>query len=193
MERGWRPVPGMIALIETDERPDCLTGVVVPDERRILIDLGGSPGLLAKRESVVASFFAPDALYKLHGVALAGAGKLLELLVDSVERVQRRQATRTRMSCPVSLAAFDGPSGFTTVRGETIDIAPGGCRVATERPFPPGVDPTVTITLPGNDSPVVALAHVLESDTAPGHYEYRMVFHELTPDDADRLRELVPA
>lgn len=183
----------MIALVEPIDRADCLTGVVVPGDRRILIDLGASPVIAGGQEAVIASFFAPEALYKLHGVATASPGGLIELLVDEVERVQRRSAARARVTCPVSLAAFDGPSGFTTVRGETIDLAPGGCRVSTERPFPPGVDPTVTITLPGTDSPVVALAHVLESDSAPGHYEYRMVFHELAAEDADRLRELVPA
>ena len=77
----WRPAAGQIALIEpVDASPgrDCLTGVVVPGER-ILIDLGASPRPESDAAEVVASFFAPDALYRLFAKAHEEADGLVSL------------------------------------------------------------------------------------------------------------------
>ena len=199
----WRPAPGQLALIEPvgvgaegagpdGASRDCLTGVVLPDERRLLVDLGASPCPPSSPCDVVASFFTPDALYRLAASAMTIADGLLELDVRATERVQRRRTVRHRVSLPVSLAAFDGPGEFRTVTGETIDVGPGGCRVRTRTPFPSGVDPTVSIRVPGGN-PVVALARILQAEVGPDRCEYRLVFADLAPADAERLSHLTAA
>ena len=196
--REWRPAPGHLALIEpVDADPDepdraCLTGIVLPDEHRLLIDLGASPRPPSSPCEVVASFFTPDALYRLEATALTIDDGLVELKVHAAERVQRRQTVRHRVAVPVSLASFDGPGEFRTVTGETIDVGPGGCRVMTRTPFPAGVDPTVSIRLPG-EAPVVALARILQAEVGRDRCEYRLVFADLAPDDAERLNHLTAA
>jgi hypothetical protein len=171
---------------------DCLTGVVLPDEHRLLVDLGASPRPPSSPCEVVASFFTPDALYRLAAKIVTIDDGLVELEVHATERVQRRSTVRHRVAVPVSLAAFDGPGEFRTVVGETIDVGPGGCRVTTRSPFPAGVDPTVSIRVPGGE-PVVALARILQSEVAPDHCEYRLVFADLAPADAKRLSQLTAA
>jgi c-di-GMP-binding flagellar brake protein YcgR len=194
--KAWRPAPGQLALLEPagdDAGREVLTGVVLPDDDRVLVDLGASPrpAAAALPMPVVASFFASDALYRLTATAEAvdGSEGVVALAVDRVERIQRRSAPRARMELPVSLAAFDGPGPFTTVKGYTIDVAVGGCRVATEGQFPPGVEPTVSIALP-HGAPVVALARVLEAITVDGHHEYRLAFAQIADEDQDRLARL---
>lgn len=180
---------GQLALIEpVDEEGEPITGVVLGDDDRLLVDLGASPGRRFPPSEVVASFFCPDALYRVTATAStpARSNGLLHLEVHAVERVQRRAARRARVSLPVSLSSFDGPGEFTSVTGETVDVAPGGCRVMTKQPLPPGVDPTVSIRLPG-DEPVVALGNVLEARVEPGSCEYRIVFADISEADMARL------
>jgi hypothetical protein len=189
-EKGWRPAPGQLALIEPvdpEAGVECLTGVVMADPGRVVIDLGASPRPSAGSYEVEASFFAADALYRLAATAksVTTADGVVELIVHGVERVQRRSDPRVRISLPVALASFDDPGDFVSVRGETLDLAPGGCRVATNREFPAGVDATVSITMP-DGSPLVALTRILDRHQRDDRWHYRLVFAGL--DDGDRAR-----
>src|SRR2546429_6174498 len=105
----WRPEAGQIALIEPVEASpgrDCLTGVVVPGDR-ILIDLGASPRPESDAAEVVASFFAPDALYRLFAKAHQQEDGLVSLDVSALERVQRRVTPRARAVLPLRLRGGD--------------------------------------------------------------------------------------
>ncbi|MBW3555453.1 MAG: PilZ domain-containing protein [Actinobacteria bacterium] len=201
MPFAWKPAPGQVALIELSTGGnECLTGVVLDDdgEGSVVVDLGASPRPPQPECEVVASFFAPDALYRMkatlspHGTRDA----VIDLNVHDVERVQRRTAPRARLSIPVVLSNFDDPAaedsgGFTSVVGQSLDIGEGGCRVLVPKPFPSGCDPTVTLQLPTGDR-VVALGAVLQASAAPGGgYEYRLVFLEMEELDRLRLAELV--
>jgi hypothetical protein len=193
MEERWRPAPGQLALIEPADGTACLTGVVLPDPDRVLLDLGASPRPPAPKLEVVASFFSSDALVRVTGVLVEveGARGLVDLEAHHVEVVQRRAVPRRRVRWPVTLAALDDPGDFSTVTGETIDVGLGGCRVVTSSPFPPGVDPTVTIDVPGLAVPIVARARVVSACVAPGRSEYRLVFADIDDDDRERLFDLV--
>ena len=196
MPFAWKPVPGQVALIElSDGGNDCLTGVVVDGGSGtaggVVIDLGASPRPPAECE-VVASFFAPDALYRMTAtLAPHDQGPIIDLRVHDIERVQRRTAPRVRVEIPVVMSNFDDPAtedqgAFSSVVGVTIDVGEGGCRALMPKPFPHGCDPTVTLQVPAGD-PIVALGAVLQATaTTDGRYEYRLVFLEL--DDVDRLR-----
>jgi hypothetical protein len=192
MPFAWKPAPGQVALIELNTGGnECLTGVVIDDEgsTEVVVDLGASPLPPTPECEVVASFFAPDALYRMtatlrpHGDQRA----IIDLRVHDIERVQRRSAPRARLSLPVVMSNFDDDtSGFTSTVGESIDIGEGGCRVLVSKPFPSGSDPTVTLQLPDGGS-IVALGAVLQAAmTSDSRYEYRLVFLEL--DDVDRLK-----
>src|SRR5437016_561783 len=114
MEMVWRPVAGQVALIEPlapGADRDCLTGVVLPDDAQVLIDLGASPRPSEPRAEVVASFFAPDALYRLSATAISLEDRdgLVVLDVHETERVQRRASQRLRVSLPATMASLDGP------------------------------------------------------------------------------------
>ena len=201
MPFAWKPMPGQVALIEMSTGSnECLTGVVLDgDGGPVVIDLGASP-LPAQIEcEVVASFFAPDALYRMTATLShhdGGRQEIIDLRVHDIERVQRRTAPRARLAIPVVLSNFDDPSveepgAFASVIGETLDIGEGGCRVLMPKPFPSGCDPTVTLQLPSGET-IVALAAVLQANaTADGRYEYRLVFLELEDVDRLRLAELI--
>ena len=187
MTTHWVPTPGMVALLEptaVGREQDLLTGVVLPDDRRVLVDLGASPGV-AGTEDVVASFFASDALYRLRATATpTGSGSVVELDVLATERVQRRAEPRTRVTMPVTV----GGGGSTHLEAETIDVAGAGCRIATDRPLPAGADATLTILLPEADEPVVVEARVLEVIPTGDHWEERLSFVSISDDAADLLR-----
>lgn len=184
---GWRPAPGQIALIEPMDTSDCLTGVVVPGER-LAVDLGASPRPPAGVTDVVASFFAPDALYKLAARATIDADGLLALDVSSVERVQRRATPRVQVTLPVRLTAAGAAPA--TLSGETIDVSAGGCRVTTSDPWADQADPQVWIDLPDGEA-LVTTARVVTGDPSGGGWEYRLSFPGIAPGDRDRLSRLV--
>ena len=204
MPFAWKPVPGQVALIEVnDGGNDCLTGVVLAgdEDNGIVIDLGFSPKPEHVDCEVVASFFAPDALYRMTATLAphdGGPDKVIDLRVHDIERVQRRNAPRARITIPVVMSNFDDPSAedsgtFSSLVGESLDIGEGGCRALMPKPFPSGCDPTVTLQLPTGET-VVALAAVLQANaTTDGRYEYRLVFLELEDVDRLRLAELINA
>ena len=204
MPFAWKPVPGQVALIEvSDGGNDCLTGVVLAGDEgsEIVIDLGFSPKPEHVDCEVVASFFAPDALYRMTATLAphdGGPDKVIDLRVHDIERVQRRNAPRAHITIPVVMSNFDDPSTedsgtFSSLVGESLDIGEGGCRALMPKPFPSGCDPTVTLQLPSGET-VVALAAVLQANaTNDGRYEYRLVFLELEDVDRLRLAELVNA
>lgn len=186
----WRPVPGQIALVEpVGALPgrDCLTGVVVPGER-VVIDLGASPRPEHEVSEVVASFFAPEALYRLLAKATQEGDGLLVLDVFAVERVQRRAAPRVRVNLPVRLRPSERAPALVT--GETVDVSTGGCLVATDRPWPDDSDPVVSIDLP-DGALVVTPARVITVDLTGGGWEYRLSFPSIAESDRDRLSRLV--
>lgn len=200
MPFAWKPAPGQVALIELSTGGnECLTGVVLEDDgNEVVVDLGASPLPPTPECEVIASFFAPDALYRMtatlhpHG----GQAAIIDLRIHEIERVQRRSAPRARLSLPVVMSNFDDPSAadsgvFSSIKGESIDLGEGGCRVLVSKPFPSGCDPTLTLHLPNGDS-IVALAAILQAAmTSDGRYEYRLVFLELEDVDRLRLAELI--
>ena len=189
---GWKPSAGQVALIEVDDESDqCLTGVVMAGEGPVVVDLGSSPRPPLESYEVTASFFAPDALYPVRATAAAHPeqGALIDLTVHEVERVQRRQAERARVSIPVALTAFDDPGDFVSITGQTVDLGPGGCRVRTQTLFPPGCDPTVSLRLPDGDTMVV-LAQVLQATSDADAWEYRLAFMDVDDGDGKRLSDL---
>ena len=163
-----------------------LTGVVVPGAR-VTIDLGASPRPVEQTSHVVASFFAPDALYRLLAKANLETDGLLTLDVHAVERVQRRTAQRVRLSLPVRLGLGRESA---VLSGETVDLSTGGCRVMTDRPWPSEEEPTLSIDLPDGD-PVVAKATVVTVDLTGGGWEYGLSFGGIADDDRARLSRLV--
>lgn len=188
----WRPTPGQIALVEpvgASPGRDCLTGVVVPDER-IVVDLGASPRPEEGVSEVVASFFAPDALYRLSGKATLESEGLLVLDVAAVERIQRRTAPRVRLTLPVRMGMLDRATPTTIVSGETVDLSTGGCRVTTDRPWPDESDPVLSIDLPDGGA-VVTPAQVVTVDLAGEGWVYRLAYSDLGREDKERLSRLV--
>ncbi len=92
----WYPASGQLALIELadDTVADApLTGVVVGNgDGSVVIDLGASPRPATSPCDVVVSFFTPDALYRVIGVATERPQSpgLVDLEPKDIERVQRR-------------------------------------------------------------------------------------------------------
>ena len=197
----WKPAIGQVALIEpVVGDSDCLTGVVLREEgNAVVIDLGSSPRPDEPECQVMASFFSPDALYRVDGTLSPhdGSASVIDLTINDVERVQRRTASRAKLTVPVALSNLDDPDphvaggGFASVTGESIDIGEGGCRVVVNGRFPSGCDPTVTLHL-SEDDVLVALAAVLEEQSrTDGRYEYRLVFIEQDDGHQDQLSKFI--
>lgn len=189
----WKPAPGQVALIEPEDRPsDCLTGIVIANSDSVVIDLGAAPRSLAPKQEVTASFFAPDALYRMRATAKPHDGQqaVVDLDVHDIERVQRRGVPRAKITLHAVMSCFDSEGeGLISCVGETLDVGPGGCRVLTPDRFPGGCDPTVTLHMPNGDT-LSLLAAVLEVKDDDGKWEYRLVFVEGDDVDVDRLSEL---
>jgi c-di-GMP-binding flagellar brake protein YcgR len=193
MSSSWKPAPGQVALIELAEDAEhCLTGVVMSDSNgSVTIDLGASPSAPQGEADVIASFFTPEALYrvKAHAVPRKEQKAVIDLTVEDIEKVQRRAVPRAQVQLRAALTAFDGEGDFASVVGETIDIGAGGCRVRTEKQFPPGSDPTVTLQMPDGQT-IAILAQVLQVQHDDGSWDYRLAFMDLEDDDATRLLAL---
>lgn len=191
----WRPVAGQVALIEGEGDEDRMTGVVLgAEDDAIVVHLGGArtvaPG------EVVASFVAPDALYRITATLSFhdGTSGVVDLRSHHVERVQRRTASRVALTVPVVLSNFDDPAAgdptaFSSLGGESVDLGEGGCRVRVRDAFPEGCDPTVSLELPTGRT-VVALAAISQAIELPVGYEYRLVFLSIDPSDRAALGEL---
>lgn len=195
VETRWRPETGQVVLVEIVgiEPPVCLTGVVEGEAPGpIVVDLGASaPQMPAGECEVTASFFNPEALYlgRGHAARLDHFDRLIELDLHSMQAVQRRRAHRIRGAYPVALGGFAGDD-YVSVAGETIDVAPGGCRVVVSEPLPAGITPTVCIQLFDHET-VIAQARVLEDGESGGSWEYRLAFDDIDEPDRRRLAELV--
>jgi hypothetical protein len=188
MQPVWMPALGQVALIEFGDGD----GVVLEaDAERLRVDVGAGHGEPRTSDEVVASFFTPEALYRVRATVGRDDDReaTVDLTVREVERVQRRTSPRVRVALPAVMSDFDGPGRLISVRGETVDIGAGGCRVRTLRPFPPGSDPTVSIRLPEGE-PVVTLAAILQALQDDGYWDYRLVFMGIEDDDARRLDDL---
>lgn len=191
MRESWRPTPGQVALIELDERDDCLTGVVLPgDQDAVVIDLGASPDRPTAPCPVYVSFFAPDALYKVQGTARPHPkDAVIDLDIASVERVQRRMTARARVEVHAALTAFNDDGAFVSVVGQTIDVGEGGCRVRTVMPFPAQKSPTISLRL-ADGRTLAAAGEILQAEAIDGHFEYRLAFLEVEKDGRAQLAEL---
>lgn len=194
MEGRWKPAPGQVALIEGGPAGDdtCVTGIVVGgDEERLLVDVGSSERPPAPGTEVLARFFTPLGLYQVTATAAAHEGRStrIELAVHSVERVQRRDAPRARVALRAVLSDFDSEGEPVSVVGETIDVGPGGCRLRTQKPFPPSCDPTVSLQLPDGHT-VSSLAAILQVEHTGQAWEYRLVFMAVEDDDVAHLAAL---
>ena len=200
----WRPPSGGTALIEPlGDSKVCLTGVVLDEEEDevVVIDLTGSPPPKEPKCEVLASFFSPEALYRTEATLSPHDGRemVFDLDIHQVERIQRRGSRRAQVTLPVVLSNFDSPDPdaggevFASVTGESIDISEGGCRVVTDRRFPPSCDPTVMLHLSPTEE-LVALAAVLEEHPrSDGRFEYRLVFIDPEDDHRERLAKVVAA
>ncbi len=190
MGESFRARIGQVVLVEVGE--DAVTGVVIdtrPDA--VVLDLTSSSGPPEGAE-VLASVFAPEALYRARATARIDHGTCIRLdHVRDVETIQRRRWPRRQIAMPVSLMTVDGPEP-TAVTGETIDIGVGGAHVRAGAALPPGTDPVVTLTLPGGAVLVLA-ARIVFAHADGETFEYRVAFPDIDPDDAAQLVEVVSA
>ena len=195
---GFRPRAGQVVLLEyqgEDAQGTVLTGLVVKDDGgEVTIDLGASGPPPADGSEVVASVFAPEALYRLHATAHAGRAGLVALdPVHQVERVQRRSWPRRALHLAVTLVPLDGTgteADFTAIAGRTVDVGVGGMRVETIRPLPGSVDPSVMMTLADGTS-LFLQTRIVHADIGRDSCEYRLAFHDLADEDAAHLAALV--
>jgi hypothetical protein len=97
---------------------------------------------------------------------------------------ERRQAPRTRLSLELTLSRGRGGP----IRARTLDICPGGMRIATERPL--GIDELLSFRLPfGEEGTLVdGRARVLRE-----HHSsvYALRFEQIADEAAARLSDVV--
>ena len=107
-------------------------------------------------------------------------------------QVERRRHERARLRLPVHVVDTEG--GFEVFEGETVDLSVCGLRAQLQAHLgdrlPTSCETTVQVELPGGDE-LVAEAVVADGWEVDGGYEYRIVFVELSPEDAARLASIV--
>lgn len=181
----WRPPAGTTTVLEVGDRPP-ITAVVLDDDDRLLVDIGAAAPPAADATEVLASFFAPDALVIVTGKLVVADDERgqYELVVDDLRRVERRKTRRVEIDLPCSLTAPD-----VVVKGHTLNVSAGGCRVVTDRQFPAGDEPIISFQLTGGET-LVAVAFVVARAHEGDTWDYRLMFTDIDPADRDRLNDL---
>jgi PilZ domain len=188
---GLERLVGQTALVEVDKVE--ATGTVAEVAGSIVgIDCDQECWSGDDSRFVSVSVFAPDALYKLHGPALAVGRRLTVDPASIVERVQRRKWPRRRLDLAVTLCPVEDGLRLEGVPGRTVDVSIGGLCVETLRPVEGEGDPMVILQLPDGRSIVSGATTVAVEDLGDG-WRYRLAFHDLDADDAGRLAELTAA
>lgn len=192
----WHPPAGTTALIEpTHPEPGCesITAVVL-DADGLLVDLGASPRPRSASFDATASFFTPDALFHARCLVVAhhAESDLYEIVLEQLDRVERRADPRIDVDLRCSVAAVDETGAVRSVTGRARNVSRGGCRIVLDRQCPRGEAPLVSLELAdGNlvaEAFVIAAAH--DEDAGPGGWDYRMAFTTIDPADRDRLAAL---
>jgi c-di-GMP-binding flagellar brake protein YcgR len=98
--------------------------------------------------------------------------------------MERRRSPRAEIALACTLARRSG----TPIRGETVDLGPGGMCVSTSRPLTP--DEVLRFELPAPAAPVTGEARVLRQQTAR---VYAMRFERLTDSAREELSRLAAA
>lgn len=135
------------------------------------------------------SVFAPDALYRLSGKAVADGFDVVGEENMAFERIQRRRWPRRRMDLPVTLCPVSEGARLGGIPGRTVDVGVGGVCVETLRPVEGSGDPMVILSLPDGTSVVINTCTVAVEDLGDG-WRYRLAFRDLDANDAGRLAEL---
>src|ERR1700736_3969210 len=125
----FHPTAGQIALIEPvpqnlDGPSGVLTGVIESAGAGDMTIMGLSSRDLADNAEVVVSIFAPEALYRIEGLANWGrSGRLVIDPIHDVEQIQRRRWPRHAVHVNVTLASLDDANdNVGGVAGRTIDL-----------------------------------------------------------------------
>ena len=193
MESQFRPSAGQVVLLQYDEAADrrTATGLVIQSrDGGVVLDLSPSARPPGDGCEVVASVFAPEALYRAHATAhVNDPGRISLDALHDVERVQRRSWPRRPLNIEVSLVPLD-EADVIAVPGQTVDLGIGGARVRTARPIPAGIDPSLALNLPDGTAMLLA-ARVVYADVGEGGCDYRLAFCDLEEADAARLAGLV--
>lgn len=204
MEAGFRPTPGQVVLLEYDTGGGAgpaadrhtVTGLILRTEGgQVTISLTPTVSPPLDGTDVLASVFAPDALFRAHGTAhLPCPGRLRLYAIRDVERIQRRSWPRRSLALDVRLVPLDDVDlddvAMVAVAGRTVDLGIGGARVRTMDRLPVGVDPSLALTLPDGTDMLLA-ARIVYADVCDTGCDYRLAFCDLDESDAARLAELV--
>ena len=191
----WHPPAGTIALIEpVHPGPGCETiTAVVLDADGLLVDLGSSPRPRTASFDAIASFFTPDALFRARCLLVAAhpEADLYDVILEQVDRIERRADPRIAVDVACSVVAVDESGCARSVTGRTRNVSRGGCRIVLDRPCPQGDPPLVSLELP--DGSLVAQAFVVAAEHEDGEgagWDYRLAFTTIDPADRDRLAAL---
>jgi hypothetical protein len=93
---------------------------------------------------------------------------------------ERRASPRVAVACPLHLHRQAG----TAVDVRTVDVGPGGARVASPRPLRVDEEVRFDLDLPDGATPIGGWARVLRQH---GHDMYALRFEKVSADDAARL------
>jgi hypothetical protein len=187
MEPTWLPLPGQLALVEVAGADPCAGIVTAAGGATVTIDLTG--GEAPADGDLSVSFIASDALYRAHPSAVRRqSARSLEVVVADVERIQRRRVPRVRIQYPITVTVESGEA----IRGETLDIGPGGCRFTSSHHI--GEAQTVELVIDVLEGPAIAAqGRLLETRDDAGNYEYRVAFSRIDDEAILRLAAVADA
>ncbi len=142
-----------------------------------------------KSQELALFFTRSDGIYNGRAIVEAvSPGPIPTITVsplEGMERIQRREYFRVRISLPVKLAGATSPSdGLEANRasglhliGRTVDISGGGLSIHKEFPVLPGTEFKMWLTLEEKQPPLELVARVIYSEpikTFQGRHLYRV-------------------
>ena len=179
---------GQTALVEGDklEATGTVSGV---KDAGLIVTCDQECWPAGETRNVTVSIFAPDALYRLTGPAVADGTEVSCDPGVSLDRIQRRKWPRRRLDLAVTLCPVEDGTHLEGVPGRTVDVSVGGVCVETLRPVGGEGDPMVILRLPGGATIVSGASTVAVEELDDG-WRYRLAFRDLEAADAARLESL---
>ena len=140
-------------------------------------------------DDAIISVFAPAALCRWWGPAVAAGREARTGPGMSFQRIQRRKWPRRPMDLQVTLCPVADGRRVEGIPGRTVDVSIGGVCVETLRPVHAEHEPMVILSLPDGTS-IVAGATTVEVEDLGDGWRYRLAFRDLDAHDAGRLAGL---
>jgi hypothetical protein len=154
----------------------------------VLVPVDGEPVGLRPGLPVIIDFDPGDPVDRLECVVAEPPAESDDLLLRFPKLPERRTQSRHYENFEVSIQLID-ETFAREIHGMAVDVSAGGLRMRCDEPLRAGERLFISIAIPGDREPAVAIAEVVADSRDVGHggWEVRMRFCTIADDERGRL------